>query len=864
MGVSMMKGPNVSPDTAPAKSPTEERALRPFKSYQPPGGFHDEWLSSTESASAHWTATLGRIEGLGAEGLEQRIALAERAIREHDITYNVYSTGDERPRLWSMDLVPLIVERAEWARLERAISQRMCLLNLILQDIYGAQRLLKGGKYPTELVFANPSFLRACHQLLPANRRFLHLYAGDIARSPDGAWWALSDRLDAASGLGYSLENRSISLRAMSDIVRTQNISPLRPFVQRYFRAIENLAPHNRDKPLVALLTPGPYNETYFEHVFLARTLGIAVVQGEDLTVRQNRVFLKTTSGMEQVDVIIRRLDSEWLDPLELRDDSLLGTPGLINAVRQGNVTLVNAPGSGVLETPAVMAFLPGICRNLLGEDLLIPSVATWWCGQKREREYVLERLDQLVIKPTFRTRKFRRAIFGPSLTKAQKAELRDRIRARPEWFTGQEMVSQSTAPALEDGQLTPKHFLWRVYMCLPPGDAPFMMPGGLGRVAPSKITTEVSMQSGGSSKDVWVVGAPEDRGSANEETVTHGDPLSRRTPDHLPSRVADNLFWMGRYLERADSVARALVVLLRALQQSMAPDQIESLIPFISGIARYAGFGDDLEAYSETEDTDTDPLGLLEELARGLLWDRESGASLIQNLLSLERTSQTVHERISGNVTPTLPGIQSMREQIDQFEEQRLDQNTIDTLLEIIASISALSGGIAENTTRDQHWLFLEVGRRIERALILARVLREGLSDHHEHEEFLLMQILDFADSTITYRRRYLTSIWTEAALDLLALDASNPRSLAYQAQRLRDAVEKLPHYRFDRRHPVDHKSLQVYSLIWLSSVSELSELNEDGTRPALTEFFDRLIADLERLSDLVSEYYFSFTASP
>src|ERR1700735_5601730 len=398
--------------------------LAPLWSYEATPGFYDEVLASRKHTPPQWSALSESLTSMGHQGLTRRWREGQRLIHDNGITYNVYSDPESTSRPWPLDPVPLMMEPAEWKTIEAAVIQRATLFNSILADLYGPQRLLREKMLPAELVFPNPAFLRPCWGIQPPGGVFLHMYAADLARSPDGQWWVLADRTQAPSGAGYALENRLVTTRVLPDVFRASHIRRLANFFQTYREALQRMVPANRENPRIVLLTPGPYNETYFEHAFLARYLGYTLVEGGDLTVRDNRVYLKTLGGLLPVDVIVRRQDDQFCDPLELRRDSMLGVPGLVQAVRSGNVAIANALGSGLAESPAYAAFLPGLCKHLRDEELKIPTVATWWCGQKGPLAYVLDHLDTLVLKPTFPGTRIE-PIFGASLSgKAREALL--------------------------------------------------------------------------------------------------------------------------------------------------------------------------------------------------------------------------------------------------------------------------------------------------------------------------------------------------------------------------------------------------------------------------------------------------------
>jgi uncharacterized circularly permuted ATP-grasp superfamily protein len=448
--------------------------------YAPLAQSFDEMLGADGRPRPHWQSLVQSFEKLSLSEVNFRRESAYRILREHGVTYNVYGDEQGLGRPWALDVVPMLLAAEEWRTVEAGLIQRTRLLNRILADFYGPQRLIREEGLPPAIVFANPGFLRQCHGIRPPNGTYIFLHAVDLARSPDGRWWVLSDRTQAPSGAGYALENRIVLSRIFPDEFRDCHVERLATFYQGFRDTLRGLSQRSRGHPNVVLLTPGPYNETYFEHVYLARYLGFQLVEGGDLTMRDRRVFLKTLEGLQPVDVILRRVDDTFCDPLELRADSFLGVPGLLEAVRAGTVVVANALGSGAAETPALTSFLPSLARSILGEELILPSVATWWCGQEKERAYVREHLDELVIKRSFE-RAGGEPVFGGRLDGKQKEELLAGIKRAPFDYIAQEQIALSTAPVWEQGRLDPRPLVLRAFVCASP-DGFAVMPGGLVR----------------------------------------------------------------------------------------------------------------------------------------------------------------------------------------------------------------------------------------------------------------------------------------------------------------------------------------------------------------------------------------------
>src|SRR6202453_3709408 len=537
-------------------------------------GVYDEMSLAPGILRSHWDVFINSLSALGSQELARRWQTAKQRIRENGVTYNVYGDPMGMDRPLNLDAIPLIIPPSEWSKLEAGLIQRARLLNLILADLYGPQKLLRSGLIPPALVFANPGFWRPCHGLNVAGNMYLHMLALDLARGPGGEWWVISDRTQAPSGAGYSLENRIVMAETFPDLFREFRVKRLASFFRSFRETLLRLSPMARTNPRVVLLTPGPFNETYFEHSYLARYLGFPMVQGGDLTVRDNRVYLKTLEGLKQVDIILRRLDDGFCDPIELRSDSFLGVSGLVEAVRAGNVTVANALGSGLIETSAFMPFFPGLSRRILGEDLKLPTAATWWCGQPEAFRYVLDNLDHLVIKPAFPSRAME-PVFGGKLSTDERSRLIERITESPHEFAGQELLNLSSAPVWSEKYgLTPRRVVLRVYLAAH-GDSWIVIPGGLARVSPSIDTPVVSMQRGGGSKDTWVLSdGPVNTFSLQRPRDVPVD-LSRGVISDLPSRAADHIFWLGRYAERSEHLARMLrCILVRLTHESgMAPE---------------------------------------------------------------------------------------------------------------------------------------------------------------------------------------------------------------------------------------------------------------------------------------------------
>jgi uncharacterized circularly permuted ATP-grasp superfamily protein/uncharacterized alpha-E superfamily protein len=846
-------------DSTDLISPGPSRATdgKGWLGYSPPDGARDEVFDERGEVRSHWHVFLQSVRELGLSQLSRRWSDARHLIRENGVTYNVYGDprGLERP--WQLDPIPLIIAPAESDALAAGLVQRGRLLEALLRDLYGPQQTLALGLLPPEFVYANPAFLRSCHGATPPGGRHLHLYAANVGRSPDGTFWVLGDRTQSPSGAGYALENRLVLSRTLPETFRDCQVQRLALFFRTLRDSLRGLAPHNRDNPRVVLLTPGPYNETYFEHAYLARYLGYTLVEGGDLTVRDNRVFLKVLGGLQPVDVIFRRLDDDFCDPLELRSDSFLGVPGLVQAVRSGNVAVANALGSGLLETTALLAFLPGLCRHLLGEELRLPSVPTWWCGDREACARVLARLDELVIKPALPGMRLE-PVIGAELTREQLAELAGKIRARPRDYVAQDRLPLSTTPVLVGNRLQPRHLVLRSYLAAE-GDSFAVMPGGLARVSASAETQVVSMQRGGGSKDTWVLSASPVSNFSLLRPAGQSVELSRGGSD-LPSRAADNLYWLGRYAARAEGLTRLLrCVLVRLTERSGLTDvpELPLLLRTVTRMSEcYPGFVGEGSAGR---------LVAPEAELLALVHDNRRPGSLASILGALSSVAGTARDRISTDMWRVLRDLGRVRRSHGFFEtggdgDHRTLSAELDLLDGTVLTLAAFGGLAVESVTRGEGWRFLDMGRKLERALHTINLLRCTLASPWNPEGPVLEAILEIADSAMTYRRRYQEGVQAAAVLDLLLADEANPRSLAYQLVALTDDVDHLPREASRPGRSAEQRlMLSSLTALRLADVQQLAGLDECGGRPALDELLGRLASALPALSDAITQTYLS-----
>lgn len=854
-------------------------------------GNFDEMLDASHQPRAHWRTFIERLADEPANVMRQRTEIVQRKVRENGVTYNIYddSKGVQRP--WDLNVLPLILPHDEWSKIEAAVIQRASLLNHILIDVYGKQELLAQGSLPAALIHGHAGFLRPCHNMPHYDNIALHFHAVDLARAPNGRWWVVGDRTQAPSGAGYALENRFVIARAFPELFRDLKIRHLAGFFSTMLESLSHwgrLCASNsindngstlpaNENPLIVLFTPGPYNETYHEQSFLARYLGVPLVEGSDLTVRNGMVWLKTLSGLQRVHVIMRRVDDEFCDPLELRADSALGVAGLTEVARKGNVLIANSLGSNLLESGALLGFLPSLSEKILGEPLKMPSVGTWWCGEPAALEEVIAKLDQLIIKPSFpQLRQF--PVFGKDLKGSARAAFISKMRAHPQNFVAQDLVQLSQAPVWKPGppaRLTTSAIGLRVYACATPGGY-VVMPGGLTRVATGPDGRVLAMQRGGGSKDTWVQAS----GKADNVSTPARNKSSLdlvREDTHLSSRVAENLYWFGRYAERCDNISRLMRTTLDLLINTPPEFRhnewptIQALcvwshlitVPIISQADELAKTQSQSQSQSQGQ-TQSQTQGQLVQSGESspplLMSDAQIESALLLAVVSpdvpglanqlqhLYRIASHLRERLS------LDNWRTLNQMMQRFSnsEQALTLSDATTMLdEAISYLMTLAGFALDGMTRDKGWRFLSIGRRIERLQFLCTLLQHGLAMKTGSN---LDWLLEMADSIVTYRSRYMARPEWSSVLDLLLLDENNPRSVVFQLEGVLNYLNKLA----DTYGPCGAEVLDPL-------LKELTALEPaTDVRAGNPEIID-LLMRISRASGLVSEQiglrFFSYT---
>ncbi|MBA4091984.1 MAG: hypothetical protein C0494_15535 [Sphingobium sp.] len=784
----------------------------------------DLFAGAAPAMATRWRDMLGR---LSTQAQGDPATLADHVSRQAiDLGMAFRLTGDEQERSWPLGPVPLLIDAVEWAQIERGLMQRANLLERVVSDIYSTQSLVRDGKLPASIVTGSPHYWRVMTGTPPPRGHHLHFYAADIGRGPTGEWRVLADRVRTPVGVGYALENRLALSRATGDLLGAMNTRRLAPFFDELRRGLA--ADCERTDPRIGLLTPGRFNQSYAEQAHLARYLGLLLVEGDDLIVSDGRLFVRTIQGLKRIDGLWRWMDSRFLDPLAFDGRSHIGVPDLYNACARGGLMVSNWPGAGVIESRAFAAFLPQLARELLGSDLILPNIATWWCGQRQERDHVRAQLDNLVVGSAFDqdVAGLPDAHFTPGsgLDTAQRTALLDAMARRPMDYVGQEVVKLSTTPAIIDGQLTPLPFTLRIFVARDAAGQWRVMPGGFARLAGHGDIRAALMGRGDMSADLCVI---DSHPVPPDSLLGVGAPAIRRVGGMLPAKAADNLFWLGRYIERAEMTLRLVRAIVGGsieadLGPSLASPTMARLVDQLALWGAIAGRG-----------------GAIGPLCATALGDARQSGSVRALMGVVANIGEGLRDRLASDfwrlVRLPLPGF---------------DGNVTETLLDassrMIERISALSGLAAENMGRTEGWRFHDMGRRMERAVNGCRLLTAFGNDQASADD--LTVLLDLQDSQISYRTRYLTGPALPPVRDLVALEPHNPRAIAYQAARLAEHVAALPTLRADGM-PEEPRRLAD------ALVARLAPLTGDMlTMGDIGDVESRLL----RLSDAIGQRYF------
>lgn len=829
-----------------------------FKNYFSDFKAYDEVLKPDMSVNANWQKLLNNFSQVGYKNLKLKQEEVNWLMEENGVTYNVYNDPKGLHRSWSLNIVPYIVHQDEWeSTIEKGIKQRAELLNLILKDIYGKRELIKNGILPEEIVFAHRGFLRQCDQIQYNTSKNLQIYSLDLARGPDGRMWVVSDRTQSPSGMGYALENRYALNRVVPNIFENINIKQPLGFFNDLKQMLLDAAPQNKSNPNIVILTPGPHNETYFEHAYLASFLGYPLVMGSDLVVRNGKLWLKTLKKLKQVDVVLRRVDDVFMDPLELREDSYLGVAGLLEVVREQQVAIINPIGSGVLDNAGLIPFMNAICKYFFKEDLILPQIASWWCGQKKERDYVLSHLKDLVVKRIDRSSR-EHIFFCEFLDETALKDLKKEILLAPYQFVAQEKISFSTAPSFNKGVLEPRKVSCRTF-AIAKNDSYSVMPGGLVRVAADREKIFVSNQRGGISKDFWVVSDQAEKPLRNYSWESSSNNTFSDIND-LSSNTAENLYWSGRYLGRSLITARYLRVVLNRMNEEQSTtresdsETLTILYQSITNItSTFPGFiGEGSEARLK------DPL---KEIV-SLILDNDRIGSLSQTMTSFNNSYYSLRSLWSKDMWRVFDGI---KKQWLTFEEEKdFSINKLIKFLDrIITRLIAFMALIEESILVNQGLLLYFIGLQIEQSMMHVEKFRSLLVINYEkHVQYeVLESLLNSSESLNIYRYSYRSYLSVENVIKLMLIDTEYPKSLTYKIKRIQKDINRLPYSEGSNRVVASkEKIIRAQSKMNSLSITTLLNLNDDATlRQDLDDALAEISDLLHQTSMEVSNTYFN-----
>ena len=740
--------------------PKDFKADGPLAGYRPLPGVADELMDPSGAVRRAWWGFIDHFAKLAPDEIAARFAKGDQYLYDAGVFYRQYGEpGGSAERDWPLSHIPVLIHESEWQGIAAGLIQRADLLEEVVADLYGENRLVADGHLPASLIGMSDEWLRPLVGVAPRGGHHLNFIAFEIGRGPDGNWWVLGDRTQAPSGAGFALENRVATARVFSDLYPEANVHRLAGFFQTFRDSLRGLRAETDSQ--VAILTPGLFSETYFEHAYIARYLGFMLLEGEDLAIEHGKVWVRTVEGLAPVSVLWRRLDAAFADPLELNDHSRLGAPGLVEAVRQGNVTMVNTLGAGVLETRALLAFMPRISQALRGTPLALPNIATWWCGQSAEREHVRANADRMVIGPALSTR----LPFEPDETatqwKASHSHAAENIGklldTEGALLVGQEAVTLSTTPAYVDGRLVPRPMSLRVFLARTPNGWQ-VMPGGYARIGRTQDAAAIAMQAGGSAADVWIV--------SDEPVETHtmlpprSASFQRAAPSVLPSRAADNLYWLGRYIERGEHGMRLLRAYHLRIAEAVAPTA-----PLLEDLHEH------LDSYG------IDPAKAIPD-------------RLTSTLGSAIRSASQVRDRFSVDGWMALNDLDKTARSLAQ--RVQVGDDAARAMRVLLRKINGFSGLVHENMYHSMGWRFLTIGRSLERAMATASMLASFAAP--EAPEGALDLAVEVADSSMTHRSRYAVATNRNTVIDLLVFDSMNPRAVLYHLTELREQVNHLP----------------------------------------------------------------------
>ncbi|WP_139959096.1 circularly permuted type 2 ATP-grasp protein [Flavicella sediminum] len=817
-----------------------------FKQYSEDLKGYDELLKSNKAINSNWGQLLENVQTIGLEVFQELQSEIDWLMVENGVTYNVYNDPNGLHRPWQLNAIPFILHEKEWDTIEKGIQQRAKLLDLILKDVYGERKLIKDKIVPPEVFYEHRGFLRQCDQIAYSTPKNLMIYSAELSRGPDGRMWVVNDRTQAPSGMGYALENRFTTSRIASELFKNINVKQPSKFFNDFSQMLIDAAPKGVEDPTIVILTPGPHNETYFEHAYLSTLLGYPLVKGNDLIVRSGCVWMKSLNGLKKVDVILRRVDDEFVDPLELREDSYLGVAGLLEVVRNSNVTVINPVGSGIIENSGLIPFMSAICKYYLNEELLLPQIASWWCGQDKERSFVLKNIKKYVIKRIDKSNR-ESLYFCEFLNDTEIEKLKEEILRNPYRFVAQEKISFSSAPNYIKGKLEPRKVVCRTF-CVAKGDGYSVMPGGLVRVASERKELRVSNQRGGISKDFWIV-SDEKQNSIQQNTWSVSKNIRISDMNDLPSNTAENLFWSGRYLGRAVVTSRYLRTVLNSMNNesyNSRKTESETLVYLFKALTNltstFPGF-----VGKGSEEVLKNPLKEL----RSLVLDVNRVGSLAQTLDSFNNSYYTLRNLWSKDMWRVFDSIKKLWAPYDCDKNHTLI-DLIKLLDKTITRLIAFMGLIEESILVNQGLLLYFIGLQMEQASMNIAKARSMIVFNYEDElnYEILEALLNSNESLNIYRYSYRSYLSIDNVVDLLILDKTYAKSLYYQLNRIQKDMSQLPvPQTADGFEECQSKIAEVCGIMEAINPDLLLKTNEENI---FRENFD---ATLSKLSDLLHE---------
>ncbi|SDN70630.1 circularly permuted type 2 ATP-grasp protein [Vreelandella arcis] len=763
-----------------------------------PGTF-DAMLDRHGQLRPGWQALISGLEALGTDGRQRRHEEIQRLLAENGVIFNRHD--ETQGRSWRLDPLPWVIDQAEWQALEAGMIQRSRLFNALFDDIYGARTLFDAGLLPTQTLLASPHFLLPCHDAKPSDRSAINFHGIDVMQDTKGQWRVLGDRLQAPAGTGFALENRILMARALPEMYRNAPLKRLAGFLDKYHRTLTSLAYQHRDNPYVVLLTPGPGSPRYVEHAYLANYLNINLAEGQDLVVRDSQLWLRTLGGLQAVDVALRHCDDAYCDPLELKGDSQLGVPGLLQASRASGVALSNALGVGVLETPALADYLPALCEHLLGETLLLPNATA---STTPATAPVFDRQMQRLTPTALNLRCF---------------------------------VSRTPGSVTTPGHL-PSHY--------------HVMPGGLAWVgAPGSPSLKSPVV-----KDVWIT-ANTPQPHVSQLRQARGPAVATRDGTDLPSRVAESLFWLGRYGERLDARSR---LLREALLRLMEYDQDEIADRLLDELLLAL----DISTQNNDGERIKTPLVGFSQKRTALLaqFDASTPQALPSLFSQLLGNARSIRDHLGDDAWRVL---HQLRQRVSTFSP-RLDTSAARRACEdISAQVAAFFGLCNETMPHHYGWRFMDIGRFLDRLLGLLALLKLTLNAPLSPGLALWEVVLATTDNFTAYRRRYRSELHPEAILDLLLFDETNPRSVGYMLKRLERQIDRLPGSASPYRNAERRLLIQANAALHLADIERLSHLADTpDAQDALGQLLDALIEPLSGLSEALSHSHFSHVERP